>query len=266
MAHLFCEVVQETCRAIVHVLLKTYIRFPTGEELKRVVNGFQDKWGFPQCVGAIDGSHVPIAAPELNHSYYYNRKGWLIQAIVDHNYMFRDICVGWAGSVHDARVFANSLIYKRITEDGLLTDVDCRTLAGKEVPVCIIGDSAYPINTWLMKPFAETSALSPQQKHYNYRLSPARIVVENAFGCLKARWRRLLKRNDMHTEHIPTVVSACCVLHNVCEAHGESFNDAWLIEESEYEQPTPPSIASTSSSRNSEDIRNAFVQYLYAQS
>ena len=52
-----------------------------------------------------------INAPELNHTDYYNRKGWysiLIQAIVDHQYLFRDICVGWPGSVHDAQVFANS--------------------------------------------------------------------------------------------------------------------------------------------------------------
>ena len=103
-------------------------------------------------------SHIPIAAPELNHTDYYNRKGWysmLIQAVVDHDYLFRDICVGWAGSVHDARVFVNSVIYKRITVDHLLTDAECRTLVGKEIPACVIGDSAYPINTWLMKPFTK---------------------------------------------------------------------------------------------------------------
>ena len=45
--------------------------------------------------------------------------------------------------------FVNSLIYKRITEDGLLSDAQSRTLGGKEVPACIIGDSAYPINITL---------------------------------------------------------------------------------------------------------------------
>ena len=109
-----------------------------------------------------------------------------------------------------------------------------------------------------MKPFADNATLSPQQKHFNYRLSRARTVVEIAFGRLKARWRRLLKRNDMHTEHIPTVISACCILHNLC---GESF--AWLLEESEYEQPTAPSLPSTSSAGNADDMRNALVDYLY---
>ena len=44
----------------------------------------------------------------------------MVQAVVDHNYLFRDICVGWPGSVHDARVFSNSLIYKQIMEQNLL--------------------------------------------------------------------------------------------------------------------------------------------------
>ena len=108
-----------------------------------------------------------------------------------------------------------------------------------------------------------TIQLALLDKSTNYRLSRARTVVKIAFGRLKAGWRRLLKRNDMHTEHIPTVISACCILHNLYEVHGESFNDAWLLEESEYEQPTAPSIPSTSSAGNADDIRNALVDYLY---
>ena len=111
----------------------------------------------------------------------------------------------------------------------------------------MIGDSAYPMQTWLMKPFAYNSELSAHQRNYNYRICRARIVVENAFGRLKARWRRILKRNDMHTDNIPHVIAATCVLHNICEVHHEHFNDAWLHNsEGEYDQPSTLAARDTS--------------------
>ena len=30
---------------------------------------------------------------------------------------------------------------------------------------------------------------------------------------------------------MPTLATACCVLHNLCEVHGDSLNNDWLIEE-----------------------------------
>ena len=74
-------------------------------------------------MSAIVGCHIPIASPASNRTDYYNRKGWyslLIQGVVDHSYCFIDINVGWPGSVHDAGVFANSSIYKKITEENQL--------------------------------------------------------------------------------------------------------------------------------------------------
>ena len=82
----------------------------TDPPLNEVVNGFKTKFGMIQCLGSIDGSHIPVMPPALNHTDYYNRKGYysmILQAVVDHNYMFRDINIGWPGSVHDALVFVN---------------------------------------------------------------------------------------------------------------------------------------------------------------
>ena len=65
--------------------MKDYIQFPTGDKLNKVVDEFKSKWEVPQCFGAIDGSHVPISAPNNLHTDYYNRKGWysmLIQGLV----------------------------------------------------------------------------------------------------------------------------------------------------------------------------------------
>ena len=76
----------------------------------------------------------------------------------------------------------------------------------------LVGDSAYPLH-----------ALSNDQKTYDYHISHARIVVEIAFGCLKGRLGRLSKRNDMNIENVSTVIAACCILHNFCKIHGETF-------------------------------------------
>ena len=60
---------------IVDTFMKEYILFPTGPDLKGVVVGFKSRWGFLQCAGATDGPHIPMSAPELNHTDYYNSKG-----------------------------------------------------------------------------------------------------------------------------------------------------------------------------------------------
>ena len=154
------------------------------------MEGFENELGVPQCVRVIDGSHISILGPKDSHTDYYNRKGWysiILQGVVDHKYRFTDIYIGWPGSVHDARVLAHSSLYEKAIGDKLLPS-SSRSIAGESVPLFILGDSAYPLMTWLMKPFPHNSMLSNQQKTYNYRTSRARIVVENAFGRLKGRW------------------------------------------------------------------------------
>ena len=66
-----------------------------------------------------------------------------------------------------------------------------------------------------MKPFSDTGHLSRDQHNFNYRLSRARNVIENAYGRLKARWRCLLKRNDCHLLAVCDQVVTCCTLHNI---------------------------------------------------
>ena len=255
-----CVIVHDTCKALVGTLESQYIRFPQDDELIEVIQGFNRKWGFVQCAGAIDGSHIPVRAPAMNHTDYYNRKGWysiIVRAVVDHNYLFRNVYCGWPGSVHDARVLANSLLYSKANAGEILQG-NSVTIMGRQIPTFLVGDSAYPLSTWLMKPFPYNTALSNAQKNFNYRLSRARIVSENAFGRLKARWRRLLKQNDMSISNVPNVIMACCILHNVCEVHGEAFNEVWL-DDVHLDHPTSATTAITSSA--AEDIRNTLVQY-----
>ena len=100
---------------IMDVLMPKHIKKPEGNQLKEIVDVFERKWGFPQYVGAVDGSHIPIIATPEYHTDYFNRKGWhfvILQGVVDPCYRFWDINVCWPGSVHDARVFRNTDLYK----------------------------------------------------------------------------------------------------------------------------------------------------------
>ena len=54
------------------------------------------------------------------------------------------------------------------------------------------------------------------------------IQLECDFGRLKGRWHSLLKRNDVKIDLMTSFVTACCILHNICEVHQDSFNDQWL--------------------------------------
>ena len=108
-----CKIVQETCATIVQILPKKYIKITQPDKLQEVVDGFKTKWGVPQCVGAIDGFHIPISSPAMNRTDYHNRKRWysmILQGVVDHSYCFMDINVGRPGSVHDAHVFTQSAL------------------------------------------------------------------------------------------------------------------------------------------------------------
>ena len=81
----------------------------------------------------------------------------LIQGLVDVNYRFLDVCVGWPGSMHDARAFVHS---------ASTTTLSTSTFTKQSL--YLVPDSAYPLKSWLMKPFAHNTDLTTQQRNYNY--------------------------------------------------------------------------------------------------
>jgi len=73
------------------------VKLPQGEAIKEATDEF-DRLGFPQVVGAIDGSHIPIVRHNENATDFHNRicfHSILLQGVVDHRGIFIDIYVGW---------------------------------------------------------------------------------------------------------------------------------------------------------------------------
>ena len=70
-----CIVTKKVCGTLVKILLPKYIRFPSNDSLREVVDGFKHKCGFLQCAGAVDGTRIPIASPTQYPADCYNRKG-----------------------------------------------------------------------------------------------------------------------------------------------------------------------------------------------
>ena len=69
-----CLIIHDICQANVDLLLRKYIQFPKGQQLHDVVNGFKTKSGMIQCCGAIDGTHIPVTPPFLEHTDYSTEK------------------------------------------------------------------------------------------------------------------------------------------------------------------------------------------------
>ena len=131
-----------------------------------------------------------------------------------------------------------------------------------EIPLHIIADSAFPLLNQLMKPFPHVSVLSEAQKQFNFRLSRARRVIENAFGRLKLRFRYLLKRIESRV-NVNETIHAAVLLHNLCEENMDEIPVEWFQESASnpdlFIRPNVPSRADRSSSRSAVEIRNALA-------
>ena len=176
------------------------------EEWKEIQNSFFSRWNFPNCCGALDGKHVQIVRPPNSTASYYNYKGTysiILFALVDANYCFRYIDVGKNGRASDSTIFKNS---------SLNIALDHKLLNWPDNGVCV-GDDAFPLRTNLLKPFSKRN-LSLEEKVFNYRLSRARRIVENAFGILAGRFRIFLRPINLNVDTTEALVKAACAIHN----------------------------------------------------
>ncbi|XP_072858744.2 uncharacterized protein LOC110082590 isoform X5 [Pogona vitticeps] len=216
-------IVMEVCEAIHDVLLKHVVQLG---EAQAVMEGFE-RIGFPNCIGAVDETHIPILCSPHGTSAYINGKGlvsMVLQALVDSAGRFMDVYAGWSGGTQDSGLPWGSPLFERM-EKGAFGPQTTTEIEGVPVSPVLLGGPACPLRPWLMKPYPEAS--SRARERFNALLSKCRMAVTYAFERLKGRWRCLLKRLDVAEKNVPLVIVACCILHNICESRNEAMQEGW---------------------------------------
>ena len=192
---------------------------PTTDDWRSIAEGFRERWAFPNCLGSIDGKHVVIRAPNNSGSLYYNYKGTysiVLLAVVDSQYCFRVVDVGSYGRTSDGGILSNS-IFGQALRDGALCIPEDALLPGTDhlgpQPFVFVADEAFPLCRDLMLTFPGTH-LYGSRRAFNYRLSHARLIVENTFGILTSQWSMYRSVIGVSPSNVDACVKATCILHN----------------------------------------------------
>ncbi|KAL3871268.1 hypothetical protein ACJMK2_039275 [Sinanodonta woodiana] len=192
-----CRCVFEVARALVRQA-KKFIQFPREESTSSVKQGFYRISGFPNVIGAIDGTLIRIQAPVSN----VNRKGFHslnVQMTCDYKFRITNCVAKWPGSVHDSRMFRESQL--------------CTAFENGEHDGFLLGDSGYPCRKFLLTPY--NAATTTKQKKYNDALCKTRVIIEQTFGILKRRFPCLHTGMRVSPDKASLYTLSCVVLHNI---------------------------------------------------
>lgn len=216
------------CKKIYECLKDLYLKLPdTPEVWKSYAKRTEERWQFPNCIGAADGKHIAILHPEDSGSTHYNYKGFysiVLLAIVDYDYRFLYVDVGCQGRISDGGVYRNSSFYKAL-ENGSLGLPDSEQLpqstdpdwsfdqCAVPVPFMFVADDAFPLGMHCMKPFPQAN-LTDRKRIFNYRLSRVRRISENVFGIWANRFRVFTTTMALEPNKAVDVTLATIVLHN----------------------------------------------------
>ncbi|KAJ7332349.1 hypothetical protein JRQ81_014529 [Phrynocephalus forsythii] len=160
----------------------------------------------------------------------------------------------------------SSKLFRRMEDGTLIPGNPMFTYAGVSIPPLILGDGAYPLCKWLMKPYAVPR--NDTEKHYNKVFNRTRNIVERAFGRLKARFRRLSVRMEARIENVNSIIASAVVMHNICERKKHAIpeddsniciNDAQQLRERNDEY----NVRAHSERMEAEEVRTAVAEYLY---
>ena len=142
-------ILRQVCSAI-STNFRHLIAWPVGRRLARITTAFQSKQCMPNCIGAIDGSHIYIAAPPnsivaADHRNRNKMFSILLQGVVDTKCYFTSMNTGPPCSLHDSAHFKSTKLYRKVEEGvmGGFHDDPMTWLATLSFPPYIVADRGY---------------------------------------------------------------------------------------------------------------------------
>jgi len=220
-------IIRETVASIISVLHGEFLPSPTKEVWVQNEKRFRKQWNFPNAIGSLDGKHIRVKSPPSSGSLYYNYKGFfsiVLLAIANADFQFTAVDIGAYGSESDSGILWRSEIGKSL-KNGNLGFPEAKPLIQNAPPVphVLLADDAFPLRSDLMKPY-KGNFLDKETRIFNYRLSRARMTVENSFGILAARWRILHSLIEADILLTKKLVLGCVLLHNFLTSKSD-FNN-----------------------------------------
>lgn len=204
-----------------HFLL---FQFPKNkDEWINMAEKFDQKWNFPNCGGALDGKHIRITQPPKTGAQYYNYKGFysiVLMALVNAYYEFVFIDIGKNGRLSDGGVIKYTEFYQILKTKSLNLPTIAETK--NNLNYVFLGGEAFALGKNFLWPYPQKD-LTYEKRIFNYKLSRARNVSENAFGLITSRFRILFTCINRIPENICYVVLAICALHNCLIKKSSSY-------------------------------------------
>lgn len=210
---------------------------------------------FDDCIGALDGTHIPAVIPVDLQNPFRNRKKVITQnvlAVGNFDLTFAYCLFGWDGSAHDARVYDDAKL--------------------KGLPLIIgkyyLADGGYALTKYTLTPYRGVryhlvefgiNGVGPvnSKELFNLRHSSLRISIERLFGIVKRRFPILNKMSPYKFEFQCDLVQCCFLMHNFVhlnQLYEDEFYDVEIINN--------PDLLDDEDEENDEDEDNVNYQAL----
>ncbi|XP_018366720.1 PREDICTED: uncharacterized protein LOC108763518 [Trachymyrmex cornetzi] len=278
------DIIEEICNAIWNNLQQQVL--PSSLAKKDWLNiayDFEELWNFKHCVGAIDGKHILIQCPNNSSPSSFNYKNnhnIVLLGICNAKYIFTFVDIGGYGQRSDGSIFKGSLIGQSFHNKQMnLPEPEPITSDGQPLPYILVGDEAFQLSDYLLRPYPAREHLTRDRILFNHRLSRARRTIENTFGILVSRWKILRRPIICNVTQTMKIIQAIICLHNWLRL--QDVEDNQYVSPSMIDQDDPNGLipgswrkciensalrditkcGTNTSSRQARQIREEFCQY-----